>query len=125
MTFPILPSWFRKCKFSDILKISSCLSGAPCAQAGARTALADGLHMRYGHALFAARDYDGAMAHFGMCSAASPVVLLRLFPSLAPPALLQPLAPAVAGTPPQPGAHCTSLSLNPEPKPFKRALELP
>ena len=55
------------------------------------------LHTRYAHALFGGGDYDGAFAHFGMCSAASPLVLLRLFPSLAPPALLAGLGSGAAG----------------------------
>ncbi len=66
-------------------------------QAAGRTALADELHTRYGQALFGRRDFDSAMAHFGMCSAANPVLLLALFPSLAPRALLAPLLPSVAG----------------------------
>lgn len=65
--------------------------------AGERTELVDMLHTRYAHALFGAGDYDGAFAHFGMCSAASPLVLLRLFPTLAPPALLAGLGSGAAG----------------------------
>ncbi len=38
------------------------------------------------------------MAHFGMCSDASPVVLLRLFPSLVSPDTLKPLLPDTTGT---------------------------
>ena len=38
------------------------------------------------------------MAHFGMCSDASPVVLLRLFPSLVSPETLKPLLPDTPGT---------------------------
>lgn len=67
------------------------------AAAAERTELGDMLHTRYAHQLFAAGDYDGAFVHFGMCSAASPLVLLRLFPSLAPPALLEDLGPSTAG----------------------------
>jgi hypothetical protein len=36
-------------------------------------------------------------AQFGMCSSANPVVLLRLFPSLAPEALLSPVLHLFAG----------------------------
>ncbi len=67
------------------------------AQAEARRTLNDTLHIQYGHHLFASKEYDEAMAHFGMCSSASPVVLLRLFPSLASPAMLEPLLHTVAG----------------------------
>lgn len=49
------------------------------------------LHMRVGIQLFAEGDYDEAMAHVGMCSSGTPVLLLSLFPSLAPRALLQPV----------------------------------
>ena len=38
------------------------------------------------------------MAHFGMCSDASPVVLLRLFPSLVSPEAMKPLLPEAPGT---------------------------
>jgi hypothetical protein len=88
------------------------------------------LHIKYGHQLFAAAEYEQAMVRclsrchylacgdqvllnsegarlylnslwhflacvrqvqFGMCSSANPVVLLRLFPSLAPEELLSPV----------------------------------
>ena len=57
------------------------------------------MHMRFGVHLFGEGDYDGAMAHFGMCSRATPVLLLKLFPSLAPTALMEPIAHCF------PGAH--------------------
>lgn len=99
-------------------------------QAAERRALEDDLHIKYGHQLFAAGEYEqamvrclsrcrhlawgnqvlpmsqGAQVHlsivrqylacvrqvqFGMCSSANPVVLLRLFPSLAPEELLSPV----------------------------------
>ncbi len=73
------------------------LSSAQGAAAAERMELADMLHMRYAHQLFAAGDHDGAFAHFGMVSAASPLVLLRLFPSLAPRALLESVRPGARG----------------------------
>lgn len=68
------------------------------AQIEERRALQDELHTRYGYRLFAEGDFDDAMAHFGMCSNANPLVLLNLFPSLAPPQLLLPLEETIAGT---------------------------
>ena len=65
-----------------------------------RRRLNDQLHRRYGHAQFAGGEYEEAMAHFGMCSDASPVVLLRLFPSLVSPETLEPLIPGAPGMPP-------------------------
>lgn len=53
--------------------------------------------MRLGIQLFAEGDYDEAMAHVGMCSRATPVLLLSLFPSLAPRALLEPVTPCFPG----------------------------
>ena len=83
----------------------ACWNSISCLQedasAAERTELGDMLHTRYAHQLFAASDYDGAFAHFGMCSAASPLVLLRLFPSLAPPVLLEDLGPSTAGWDPE------------------------
>ena len=64
------------------------------------------MHMRFGVHLFGDGDYDGAMAHFGMCSRATPVLLLKLFPSLAPTALMDPVAPCFPGT----IAHTTTLT---------------
>ena len=55
------------------------------------------MHMRFGVHLFGDGDYDGAMAHFGMCSRATPVLLLKLFPSLVPTALMDPVAPWFPG----------------------------
>ena len=69
------------------------------AQVEERRRLNDQLHRRYGHAQFAGGEYEEAMAHFGMCSDASPVVLLRLFPSLVSPETLEPLIPSAPGTP--------------------------
>ncbi len=68
-------------------------------QAEERAELESEMHMRFGVHLFGEGDYDGAMAHFGMCSTATPVLLLKLFPSLAPTALMEPIAPCF------PGAH--------------------
>ena len=59
--------------------------------------LLNALRIRYGHRLFADGDFDEAMAYFGMCSNASPLVLLNLFPSLAPPPLLEPLQKTISG----------------------------
>ena len=69
------------------------------AQVEERRRLNDQLHRRYGHAQFAGGEYEEAMAHFGMCSDASPVVLLRLFPSLVSPETLEPLIPSAPGMP--------------------------
>lgn len=38
------------------------------------------------------------MVHFGMCQSANPVILLRLFPSLAPAQLLRPVEGIFPGT---------------------------
>lgn len=65
-----------------------------------RAALEDDLHIRYGQQLFGGGAYEEAMAHFGMCSSANPVVLLRMFPSLAPGALLKPVAHLFPGESP-------------------------
>lgn len=62
-----------------------------------RAELESELHMRVGIQLFADGDYDEAMAHVGMCSSATPVLLLSLFPSLAPRALLEPVTPCFPG----------------------------
>ena len=72
----------------------------PCclAQVEERRELNDQLHRRYGHCQFSNGEYEEAMAHFGMCSDASPVVLLRLFPSLVSPETLQPLLPDTSGS---------------------------
>ena len=70
---------------------------ATCVQAEERTELESEMHMRFGVHLFGEGDYDGAMAHFGMCSRATPVLLLKLFPSLAPTALMEPIAPCFPG----------------------------
>lgn len=75
-----------------------------------RRRLNDRLHRRYGHAQFAAGEYEEAMAHFGMCSDASPVVLLRLFPSLAAPEALEPLLPSRAGVPLDPDIPASPLA---------------
>ena len=69
------------------------------AQVEERRRLNDQLHRRYGHAQFAGGEYEEAMAHFGMCSDASPIVLLRLFPSLVSPETLEPLIPDASGSP--------------------------
>ncbi len=63
-----------------------------------RRILNDQLHRRYGHSQFASGEYEEAMAHFGMCSDASPVVLLRLFPSLVSSETLKPMLPDTPGT---------------------------
>ena len=62
-----------------------------------RRSLNDQLHRRYGFSQFSNGEYEEAMAHFGMCSDASPVVLLRLFPSLVSPETLKPLLPDTPG----------------------------
>ena len=62
-----------------------------------KTDVLNALRIRFGHRLFAEGDFDEAMAYFGMCSNASPLVLLNLFPSLAPPALLEPLQNTISG----------------------------
>ena len=72
---------------------------AKAMQAAERGELESEMHMRFGVHLFGEGDYDGAMAHFGMCSAATPVLLLKLFPSLAPTALMEPIAPCFPGAP--------------------------
>ena len=59
--------------------------------------MSNALHTRYGHRLYAEGEFDEAMAHFGMCTDANPMVLLRLFPSLVPPSLLEPLQDTIAG----------------------------
>lgn len=64
-----------------------------------RKRLNDQLHRRYGYCQFLGGEYEEAMAHFGMCSDASPVVLLRLFPSLVSPEALKPLLRDTPGTP--------------------------
>jgi hypothetical protein len=66
-------------------------------QAAERAALGDELHVRYGYRLFADDEVEQALAQFGMCSASNPLVLLRLFPSLAPRRLLAPVAPLFSG----------------------------
>ena len=63
-----------------------------------RRSLNDQLHRRYGFSQFSNGEYEEAMAHFGMCSDASPVVLLRLFPSLVSLETLKPLLPDTPGT---------------------------
>ena len=75
------------------------MHGFSLAQVEERRRLNDRLHRRYGHAQFAGGEYEQAMAHFGMCSDASPVVLLRLFPSLVSPETVEPLIPSAPGTP--------------------------
>ncbi len=77
------------------------------AQGDERRRLGDQLHRRYVHAQFACGGYEEAMAHFGMCSDASPIVLLRLFPSLVSPETLEPLIPSAPGTP---HAHTKDIS---------------
>lgn len=62
-----------------------------------KTEVLNALRIRFGHRLFAEGDFDEAMAYFGMCSNASPLVLLNLFPSLAPPTLLEPLQNTISG----------------------------
>ncbi|KAK9844012.1 hypothetical protein WJX81_001849 [Elliptochloris bilobata] len=81
-------------EFAEALELTALIPSSEGTEGFERTRLVDMLHTRYAHALFGAGDYDGAFAHFGMCSAASPLVLLRLFPSLAPPALLADLGPS-------------------------------
>ncbi|KAL0024599.1 hypothetical protein WJX77_001647 [Trebouxia sp. C0004] len=59
--------------------------------------LEDGIHIRYGHHLFGRGDFDEGLAQMGMSSSSNPVTLLHLFPSLASPALLQPVSHLVPG----------------------------
>jgi len=87
-----------RCAIARTPALAPAVSLSPQGAAAAeRAELADMLHMRYAHQLFAAGDHDGAFAHFGMVSAASPLVLLRLFPSLAPRALLESVRPNTRG----------------------------
>ena len=55
------------------------------------------LHLRYGQRLFGEGEFEEAMVHFGMVRFSNPVVLLRLFPSLSPQSLLEPLLPTISG----------------------------
>ena len=66
-------------------------------QGGERTQLEDMLHTSYAHHLFARGEYEEAMAQVGMCSYSNPIVLLRLFPSLASREMLEPVAHQVPG----------------------------
>ncbi|KAA6422986.1 MAG: vam6 Vps39 isoform X1 [Trebouxia sp. A1-2] len=59
--------------------------------------LKDGIHIRYGHHLFGRGEFDEGLAQMGMTSSSNPVTLLHLFPSLASPALLQPVSHLVPG----------------------------
>ena len=59
--------------------------------------LNDRLHIRYGHQLYGQGEFEEALGHLSMVSYPNPVILLRLFPSLAPETLLQPLLPSIAG----------------------------
>ena len=71
-------------------------------QAREQKALTDSLHIQYGHHLFDQGDHEGAYSHFAMCSYANPVILLKLFPSLASETLIASLLPSLAGTQNQP-----------------------
>lgn len=66
----------------------------PPAEAEARRALEDRIHLAYGRRLFRRGQYDAAMLHLGMSGLAGPVQLLRLLPSLAPAHLLRAAAEA-------------------------------
>lgn len=77
-----------------------CCAASPLSvyvQSQERVALDDMLHTCYGQHLFGEGHYDEAMAQFGMCSYSNPVVLLRLFPSLACADLLEPVEHLAAG----------------------------
>ena len=63
----------------------------------ARAELESELHVRVGIQLFSEGDYEEAMGHVGMCSRSTPVLLLTLFPSLAPRALLEPVTSCFPG----------------------------
>ena len=51
----------------------------------------DDVHLRFGYALCGRGEVEEGLAHLALCSNASPVALLRLFPDLAPADLLEPL----------------------------------
>ena len=68
--------------------------------------LEDGIHIRYGHHLFGRGEFDEGLGQMGMSSTSNPVTLLHLFPSLASPALLQPVSHLVQGTH---SLHCMHL----------------
>ncbi|KAK9829459.1 hypothetical protein WJX72_005979 [[Myrmecia] bisecta] len=76
-------------EFREALTLAALI---PDVQTAGRAELEDALHTRYGHHLFAHGEFDEAMAHFGMCSYANPLMLLSLFPSLAAPKMLEPVA---------------------------------
>jgi hypothetical protein len=65
--------------FSGALELCSRLPAGP-----RRRALEDSLRLRFCHHLFAAGDLDDALTQLSMCSDASPLLLLRLFPDLVP-----------------------------------------
>lgn len=77
-------------------------------QAVERRDTVDMLRIRLGHQEFAQGDFGEAMAQFGMCSDANPVLLLNLFPSLASQQLLEPLQATVQGKPGSLSEHHTS-----------------
>ena len=63
-------------------------------------AILDSIHTAFGCALCGQGEVEEGLAHLALDSRASPVLLLRLFPDLAPAALLEPLLPgARAGHP--------------------------
>ena len=67
-----------------------------CTQAEQR-AILDDIHLRFGYALCGKGEVEEGLAHLALDSRASPVTLLRLFPDLAPQALLEPLLPGENG----------------------------
>ena len=66
---------------------------------GEQRALLDSIHLRYGSALCLRGEAEEGLAHLALDSGASPVALLRLFPAIAPAALLEPLLPGLPGAP--------------------------
>ena len=64
---------------------------------GQQRALLDSIRLHYGSALCVRGEVEEGLAHLALDSGASPVALLRLFPGIAPAALLEPLLPRLPG----------------------------
>ena len=64
---------------------------------GQQRALLDSIHLHYGSALCTRGEVEEGLAHLALDSGANPVALLRLFPAIAPAALLEPLLPRLPG----------------------------
>lgn len=88
----------------------------PKKQAEQRRRIEDRVHLAYGQRLFAEGSYEEAMLHLGMSSLAGPIQLLRLFPSLAPPHLLQAAEEAEAGAAAAPAAPATPAAAPQQPE---------